>query len=139
MKSSAEIGEIKEFLDKDILTMLNIKYSVKVEGYYIEVYPSDRPFEENSKVSSIDISQCIEVLKKEYNISEEESLIISKIDIVNNSSITNEVEYKVYSNIGELLDLSFCDSVNTDVSSPIINYDLTRANYFNDLTLTSST
>ena len=25
MKSSAEIGEIKEFLDKDILTMLNIK------------------------------------------------------------------------------------------------------------------
>ena len=133
MKSSAEIGEIKEFLDKDILTMLNIKYSVKGEGYYIEVYPSDRPFEENSKVSSIDISQCIEVLKKEYNISEEESLIISKIDIVNNSSITNEVEYKVYSNIGELLDLSFCDSVNTDVSSPIINYDLTRANYFNAL------
>ena len=48
MKSSAEIGEIKEFLDKDILTMLNIKYSVKGEGYYIEVYPSDRPFEENS-------------------------------------------------------------------------------------------
>ena len=37
MKSSAEIGEIKEFLDKDILTMLNIKYSVKGEGYYIEV------------------------------------------------------------------------------------------------------
>ena len=73
------------------------------------------------------------MLKKEYNISEEESLIISKIDIVNNSSITNEVEYKVYSNIGELLDLSFCDSVNTDVSSPIINYDLTRANYFNAL------
>ena len=60
-------------------------------------------------------------------------MIISKIDIIKESSITSEVDYKVYTKEGVLLDLSNCDSVNSDISYPIINYDLTNAYEFNSL------
>ena len=78
-------------------------------------------------------AQCINVQKKEYKIPDEEALIISKIDIIKESSITSEVDYKVYTKEGVLLDLSYCDSVNSDISYPIINYDLTKAYVFNSL------
>ena len=105
VNSEATKEEILNYIDSSILDTLEIKYSIKGNGYYLEVYPSNSPFPENNNISSINIDNCIKTLKRQYSIPSEESLIIAKIDTINNSSIINDDNYKVYSKEGVLLNL----------------------------------
>ena len=73
----------------------------------------------NNNMSIIDLGECENKLKEEYNISKEESLIIFKIDIQNKNKSLTYVQYEVYNpNNLEELDLKVCQNLPINISVP---------------------
>ena len=68
--------------------------------------------EVNSKASIIDLSECQNILKKKYKLSNEESLVLLKgdfLDKIPDKYITNKVAYQLFStSIGAFLPLIDC-------------------------------
>ena len=107
--------------------------------------------------SNIDLGKCEEILRTEYTIPKDESLIIFKSDLKSNDLYKTYVQYEVYHpDTLEPLDLSFCSneqisisvSVNNDnktnsliKSSCVSGYDLYNKNdsFYNDLCATYTT
>ena len=52
-------------------------------------------------VSSINFSQCEEILRGTNVIGQNEKIIIAKIDTWSNDTISNNVEYKAYTESGK--------------------------------------
>ena len=83
----------------------------------------------NNNISLIDLGECEETLKKEYKI--DDPLIIIKVDIKRNDTVSTQVEYQVFNPYNlDQLNLSFCDKVKIDVYTPIEldqkTYDLVK-------------
>ena len=76
------------------------------------------------KLSTIDINDCANYLKKYYEIPENQDLIIIKIDKNITNCSVNSVEYYIYDFDGNLLDSSLCSDYPISVSKSIINEEL---------------
>ena len=93
----------------------------------------DQKNQENSNISNVDLGECEILLKKEYGISNDESLIIIKTDIKINDSISTYVYYRIFNPINlEPLDLKYCLNYTINVKVPI-NLDVETENLFNSL------
>ena len=113
--------EISSIKDNNILDLLEIGKDIIGDDYIVQVYPSNKPPEDNNTISKIDLGECENILRKEYDIDSNELLIIYKIDIESKKSITNKVEYSVYSIDGIPLDISKCKNSPVIIVYPIIN------------------
>ena len=72
-----------------------------------------------NNISSIDLNECADILKKENNIKE--PLIIVKLDIKRNDTPSTQVEYEVYNPYNlQKLNLSVCDNINIDIYAPVV-------------------
>ena len=72
----------------------------------------------NPNVSSIDLGECENILKSEYNIPNEQSLLIIKNDIKNQD--TTYVQYEIYDPITrKQLDLNYCNDVKISIYVPV--------------------
>ena len=101
---------------------------------------------ENDNVTTIDLGKCEDKLKEKYNISNNDSLYLLKIDFFTESLL--KLEYEVYYNfsINNLtkLDLTFCKGIQIDISIPkdIPFSDLDKFNQssglYNDICYTST-
>lgn len=80
-------------------------------------------------ISTISLGKCEDILRKHYNISLNETLLIVKLDITQDESVTNKVEYAVYDLKGNQLDLSLC--ISDDITIEIV-YPL-NPEYFDDI------
>ena len=70
-----------------------------------------------NNISSIDLNECEDILKKEYNISD--PLTILKIDLKRKDTPTTQVEYLIINpENGDILNISKCDNVKIDIYSP---------------------
>ena len=93
---------------------------------------------EYSNISTIFLGDCEDKLKRYYNISE--SLIIFKLDYIQEGSLTPIVEYEVYHPFkNEKLNLSICEDTTINISIPvsineseIFKYNLS-SEYYNDI------
>lgn len=86
------------------------------------MYPEDNPSfteEESKKTSTVDLSECIAILRKNNFISADESVIVIKMDIYIPGKTTPQVEYSLYATNGTKLDLSLCNDVPINISYPI--------------------
>ena len=73
----------------------------------------------NNNMSIVDLGECENKLKEKYNISQEKSLIIFKIDIQNKNKSLTYVQYEVYNpNNLEELDLKVCKNLPINISVP---------------------
>lgn len=89
-------------------------------------------------VSTIDLGECETKLKEANGISQDEPLLIFKVDIAREGQLTNQVEYSVYDKNGVKLDLSVCENTTITVSSPVkIKDDGTSINLSNAKKLAS--
>ena len=71
-------------------------------------------------ISSINLYECEEKLKKENEIPQDESLIIYKIDIKTEDLTQTYVQYEIYNPLNlEILDLSLCKDVKISISTPV--------------------
>ena len=68
--------------------------------------------------SSIDLKDCESIIKKKYNLNEEDSLIIYLVTIdMLPHQVTNQIEYMVFIPNGTKVDLNICKDSNIIVSS----------------------
>ena len=74
----------------------------------------------NPNISTIDLGECENILKKEYNISKNESLLIYKLDIKNEDLSSTYVQYEVYyPKAKKQLNLTFCNGVKIEINVPV--------------------
>ena len=72
----------------------------------------------NNDISCIYLGECENILKEKYKINE--PLIIIKLDIKRNDTISTQVEYQVFNPINlEKLNLSYCENIKIDIYPPI--------------------
>ena len=78
----------------------------------------------NKKMTIIDLGECETRLKKHYNISNNETLYMEKIDVKQEGMKIPKIEYNVYSKLSgnklEKLNLSICGDNKIFLSIPII-------------------
>ena len=99
-------------------------------------------------ISNIYLGKCENKLKEKYNINQNQSLLIFKVDIDINGFSAPIVEYEVYHPITkEKLDLSFCDKDLIKISIPtsidinekeMTKYD-PKSDFYNDICSTYTT
>ena len=84
----------------------------------------------DSTNSIVDLGNCEEILKKQYDIPEEEDLIILKTETMENEVGSRYVQYEIYDPFSlEKLDLTYCEDVKIEVSIPVKLDNLTQALY----------
>ena len=97
---------------------------------------------ENSNSSTINLGKCEKELKNVYNISEESNLYMLKIDTKQIGKNYPKIEYEVFYPLEngkiEILNLSFCNGIDIELSIPVIINDTIdkynpKANYYNDI------
>ena len=96
----------------------------------------------NSNSTTINLGKCETVLKNIYKIPKESNLYILKIDLEQKNKNYPLIEYEVFYPLEEgkmeLLNLSFCDSTDIELSIPITINDTIdkynpKSNYYNDI------
>ena len=111
-----------ELLKNTITDYVNQSTTVNGDGFIAQMYPEDNPSfteEESKKTSTVDLSECIAILRKNNFISADESVIVIKMDIYIPGKTTPQVEYSLYATNGTKLDLSLCNDVPINISYPI--------------------
>ena len=100
-----------------------------------------------NNVTKIDLGECEDQLRKNYNISDNEKLYMKKIDIIQEGIKTSKVEYDVYAKLFGTklikLNLTVCGKSKISISIPIIiNEPLDKYNstsgYYNDICYTTT-
>ena len=70
----------------------------------------------NNNLSYIDFEECISVLKNVWNIDEEQNLFVAQIEVNRTTQVTNRLDYAIYRENGQKLDLSVCSNLNLKVN-----------------------
>ena len=96
-----------------------------------------------TNTTNIDLVKCEKKLKEHYNISENESLYILKMDVKQEGYKIPKIQYEVYYPLNHssklcLLDLSVCEDVNIDVHLPLtlegsLNQYDPKSDFYNDI------
>ena len=103
---------------------------------------------ENKNTSTIDLGECETKLKNHYNISQNKSLFIFKVEVLKEGMKVPKIEYEVYYPLKgdnlEKLELTVCDDTKIELSIPVSidEKDLEKhdasSSYYNDICYTST-
>ena len=86
----------------------------------------------NQNLSIIDLGECENKLKKEYNIHDNESLIYLKKENIKVKTSEKDIQYQIYDPYNfTQLNLSICKEEKINIYMPIILSDDTRNTYEN--------
>jgi len=83
-------------MDDISVIIANLNQILVDDKCILEVYYSNKHFNSDSNISSFNFSQYETILIENRIISEYESLIITKLDILQTNTITREVQYQIY-------------------------------------------
>ena len=106
---------------------------ISSKEFTLEVTDTKENKNENKNLSIIDLGECEYKLKEKYNIPNNETLLIYKIDLVTNYA-TPKIEYLVYSQNKTQLDLKYCNDTKILINSPINTQKLDNFELIKDLT-----
>ena len=121
---------ILKLIDDNLMNIYNKNKIVEINNLQIEITDIDKQKSlqdnENKNLTLIDFSECEKNLRTEYQIPNDEPLLLVKIDInpISQSTITNAVEYLIYRKDGTLLNLSPCENLDLKIIYPITNSTL---------------
>ena len=100
-----------------------------------------------SNMSTIDLGECEDLLRKYYNLTNNETIYMKKLDISQDGMKAKKIEYDVYCQLSgnnlEKLNLTICENTKISINIPIEivgNIDKFNASsgYFNDICYTST-
>ena len=111
--------EVFEFID--IASFINEGKDLVGDDFVLQIFPLNSPVEEKNNVSSIDLGECETILRRENHIPDNETLLVSKMDIQDSNAIIPKVEYIVYDSHGNKLDMKVCEGNDIIISYPITN------------------
>ena len=108
--------EIIENLEK-IIDEIEIgkSYEIKREDFNLIIKPTNSTYLDS--VTHVNFSKCEQILREKLNISSSRILTFlqMEIDNKNDKSLVNQVEYQVYDDNKNLLDLSLCNDTNIKI------------------------
>ena len=119
-----KIDKPKEQLEDNLQEIMNEidigkKYEINGDDYNLTI----TPINDLSTVKSTyaDFSECEKILRGKLNISDKEILTILQIEIdkMNEKALTSQVEYAIYNEKREKLNLSYCRDVKLKVNYEI--------------------
>ena len=109
-------------------------YIINGEDYGIKISPVNN---KTSEGSNVNFSLCEKILRNEYNISEDSILTILQIEIdkENEQILNNQIEYAIYDENKNKLDLSKCKNVKVTINYEIKNssLDTSTIEHFSDI------
>ena len=135
---------LKDLINKEkeniIVKYDNIIYSITTSN------TENKEKDENYEASIIKLGKCENILKNEYNISKNESLIIFSIEMIEKENLYHSVEYEIYSlSQKKALDLKYCKDEKIEIISPfkidknnLFKYN-TSNKYYSDICYTYET
>ena len=105
--------------------------------------------DENNNVTTINLGDCERILKEAYNISDNETLFMKKIDVQQEGMMIPKIEFDVYYKLNGKnlikLNISYCHNSKIDISIPakINSQEIDKYNsssgYYNDICYISTT
>ena len=106
------LSELKEgnsdLIIKDKKEIYQITNSIKLKNH------------EYNNISSIDFGECENILRKIYNINDNQKLIIFKMEYKIDSFSIPIIEYQIFHPItNELLNLKYCKNLKINISIPV--------------------
>jgi hypothetical protein len=133
-----ELNELtKQYLNYDANDGIIGNQLISTSGFKIQIYNSSDMSNEDARntarglnLSLVNLTNCENVLKKEYNLGSNETLYYSKIDYIQNNTdainvnatqVTSGVSYNIYNSKGKLLDLSYCKNTSIILEIPLLN------------------
>ena len=141
-KNKSEIlRNIINFLIREAnITIIDNGYDIEINVDNILIAFSstyNQKYNENKNKATINLGECENILKKEYNISYNNSLYIIKLDIQEEGMkipiIEYELYYPLYNKKLSKLDLNLCKDTKIDISIPVtINDNIDKYNLSSD-------
>ena len=136
-----KIDKTKEELENSLDMLINItengkKYLIYGKDYNITITPINDL--NTFKSTYVDFTLCEGILRKEYNISLDELLTILQIEIdkMNEKALTSQVEYAIYDEKKQKLNLSYCKDIEIKVNYEIKDQSVlnkTMIKYYSEL------
>ena len=116
-------------------TIIGETYEYQKDDYCILIYPTDSNLTTNK--THIDFFECESILKTHYNLSNQSIITLFQLEISNKNehSLINQVEYQVYDEQKNILDLAKCNDSNINIFYGIkkdSNLDISVVNSFKD-------
>ena len=131
--SKEEILENINNIMKEIV--IGETYEHQNDNFSILIYPSSSKLLANK--THLDFEECGSTLRTHYNLSNKSELTFFQMEISNNNkhSLINQVEYQVYDEQKNQLELSICNDSNIKIFYGIkknSNLDISMVNSFKD-------
>ena len=102
---------------KEIINIIEIgkDYKLNGEDFTLIIKPTNSSFLQNT--THVDFIKCEEILRNTLNISSDRILTFLQMEInnKNNKSLINQLEYQVYDDNKNILDLSICNDTNIKI------------------------
>ncbi len=98
--------------------------SFESDEYTLDYYPSNltQTQRTQSKITNVDLGECENVLRKEYNIPDSENLFIVQINNEkSNYNNYDKYQYDVYDSKQNKLNLKLCEDKNIIINTPLGN------------------
>ena len=139
----AKVNKTKEEMINnldDILDQIDVgtKYRINGKDYEIIISPANKMKSFNS--TYVDLGECVDILREKYNLSSDEvvSILQVEIDALNEQVIANQIEYIVFDEEKNKLDLSFCQDLQITVNYKIKNsslIDKDKIKFYSDMNI----
>ena len=127
--SSEEIDIIYNLLQKKISNEENILIQTNNANFQLSTL-EDQKNNNNLNISSIDLGECEQRLKNKEGLSENDYLIVLKLDIKNDDLSSIYVQYEVYNPINlKKLSLDICEDIPISISIPVNLDESTKSIY----------
>ena len=125
---------------EDIMKQIEIGKNYKIEGKDYDIIISPFNTYQSLNTTYVDLGECTNILRGKYNLSSEEVISILQIEIhsLNEKVLSDKVEYLLYDEEKNQLDLSFCEDIPISIDYKIKNTSLINTslvNYFSNLNI----
>ena len=85
---------------------------IETNEYKIEIYNSKIKNNEIRNISKIDLGECEKKIREKYLMNENDDLIILKMEIIREDNPVNQIEYGIYNNKFEKINLNICSDTH---------------------------
>ena len=107
-------------IKRSVLNLNNTNKIITTETMVIQLSSlEEQKNSDNSNISSIDLGDCEGKLRSAYNLTDDEDLIIYKVDIKSEDLSNTYVIYEVYDSSLNQLNLSHCQDTKITISVPV--------------------
>ena len=122
----------------DILTEIDIgkNYEIKGDNFFLRIRPTNGSL--FSKSTYINFDECEKTLRSYYNISNTNILTFLQLELENAdiNSLINQIEYEIYNDKRQKLNLSICKDTNIQIYYAIKDnsyLDISSISHFKEL------